>query len=251
MAEAALDKNTAEVMGTERTNMPSVQRASALGEVSGDISASDIRLPRLQITYGVGGLAEAFAPGDWILDKENLLAHKDEPLRVVILSAVKYWKEYLSNEAFNAGVRPRSFATDTEVLKNGGTVEWVNGVGPTFSPAMDVKLLIEKPANLVCGYFGLEIEGKSYAPAIWTADKTTYNKVAQVITLMSRFTLASRGLCSGLFELSTTVQKNQKGRVIPYPNIRLVGNNSDGFLQVLETLFNRPMGGTEPKQIGN
>jgi hypothetical protein len=84
---------------------------------------------------------------------------------------------------------------------------------------------------------------------LWTVDKTTYNKVAQVITLMSKFTLAKRGLCSGIFELSTSVQKNAKGRVVPYPNIKLAGNNSDAFLQALGVLFNQPVT-VDTKQIG-
>lgn len=247
MAEAKMDTAVADEMNDDAA-LVAVSRNAALGEVAGDISASDIRLPRLQLTYGVGALAESFAPGDWVLDKENLLAHKDEPLRVVLLSAFKYWKEYLSNEQFAAGQRPRAFATDAEVVQNGGTIEWVNGVGPTFSPAMDVKLLIEKPKDLVCGYFGLDIDGVMYAPVIWTVDKTTYNKVAQTITLMSKFTLAKRGLCSGVFQLSSTVQKNNKGRVVPYPNLKLVGNNSDSFLNVLSVLFNQPVH-AEVKQI--
>lgn len=218
-----------EMDGTQQETLPARRMDVGVGEIVGDIGAADLRMPRLKITYGVGQLAEKFNPGDIILGDDNLLVHKGEALNVVIVSAGVYWKEYLGNDQFNAGVKPRVYATEKEVLAAGGTTAWVNDAPPTFSKAMDLKLLVLKPDNLVCGLFGLTLGGKDYAPAVWTVDKTAYRIVGPVVLSTGSFALRKKGLLSGLFEIKTGTVKRKTNSVIA-PAIRLVGSTSDEFI---------------------
>lgn len=212
-----------------------------LGAITGEVDPGQIRLPRLQITYGVGTLAENFHPGDLVLGGDNLLVPKETPLYLIALGAHQFWKEYLSKEQYAAKVRPLTFSTAAEVKANGGTTDWVKrpdgtSQGPTFSLAMDVKMLIRKPTDLVCGLFGVPIGDHEYAPAIWSLDKTAYKRVGPVILQMQSFSLRQRGLYSGLLELQTAMEK-VNGNVTPTPKLKLHGHLSDLEVQQLQELF--------------
>jgi hypothetical protein len=126
--------------------------------------------------------------------------------------------------------------TEAEVAKNGGTTRWVNNVGPSFNSAMDLKLLLEKPEELVCGLFGISVGGKLYAPAIFSVDKSAYRRVAPVIVSTANFALRARGLISGVWELKNGVEKiNGNNTVVP--GIRLVEHLSDEAIKEINTLF--------------
>jgi len=217
---------------------------TGVGDVTGETAGQGLRLPRLQITYGVGNLAKTFAPGDIVYGGDNLLAHKQEKLTIVIFKAVEYWREYMDSAAYDAGLRPRNFATEAEANANGGITKWPprgsDGPKPNFSPAMDISMLIEKPANIVCGLFGIEIENKEYGVAIWTVDKTTYRRVAPYLKMCRQFSLRKRGLLSGRFELHTTIEQIG-GRVGPVPNLRLAGHTSDEFIASVSAMLGVPV----------
>lgn len=214
----------------------------ALGEVSGDLSPTSIRLPRLQLTFGVGKLAAEFAPGDWVLGGDTLLAHKMEKLNFIVIHAHGYWKEYTTQEMFAAGIRPRTFESEAEVKAAGGTTQWINGKGPSFSQAVDFKILIEQPKDLVSGVFGIPIGGKQYAPAIWTLDKTSYSRGAPPILTAAKFALRQRGLHSAVWELFSKIE-TMNGKNIPVPSVKLSRHLSDGEIAELRDLF---QGGAAP-----
>lgn len=218
---------------------------------------SDIRLPRLQIVYGVGDLAMVYVPGDLVLGKENLLCHKSEPLNMIVLATYTYWKEYGTPEMNAQGLRPRAFATEKEVLANGGTTQWgpPGSPKPTFSKAIDLKILIRKPKDLVCGLFGtlLADDGFEYAPAIWTADKKAYGRVGPTIISNKNFALRTRGLISGLFELRVNIETtgNNPPRVMPMPTFKLTGHNSDAVVGAIKALFdNRNLTAEDEEHAG-
>lgn len=224
-----------EISDAEQTSIM-LRESMALNQVVGDLSGSDLRVPRLQIAYGVGGLAEKFTPGDLVLGGDTLLVKKGDPLTVVIMSALVYWKEYLNKDQYASQIRPRIFRTDKEVKANGGTTEWVNGVGPTFNKAMDLKLLIKQPAGIVCGLFGLELAGDMYAPAVWSIDKSAYRRVGPTVISTATFALKARGLVSGLFEIRTSMEKINNNITV-VPSIKLVKHNSDEFVKQIHTTF--------------
>ena len=211
--------------------------AMVLGTVEGDISPGDMRLPRLQIAYGVGGLAEHFHPGDLVLGGEDLLAKKGDPINLIILSAKQYWKEYLSKDQLDARETPRTFVTEAEVLSVGGTTRWANNVGPTFNRAMHLKLLIEQPKDVISGMFGIAIGEKTYAPAIWDVDKSAYRRVGPAVLTAASFSLRARGLLSGVFQLSTRLEKIND-HITPVPTIKLIGHNDENAVKEIIQIFN-------------
>lgn len=225
----------------EPTNLPSVRGNMSLGAVTGETSQSDIRIPYLQIAYGVGKLATKFNPGDFVLGGEHLLVSRGKPLTVIILAAVKYYKEKLSKSDLDAGLRPRSFATEAEVLKNKGTLEYKNApdgsrIHPTFGPAMDLKLLIQQPEGLTQGPFGLEIDGAFYTPAYFSVDKAGYTRVGKEIQTQQSLALSKVGLLAGLWELHTEIQLiNGNNTVVPM--IKLMGRTTEAARAEITKLF--------------
>lgn len=227
-------------------NLPAVPAAvggaMALGVMEGDISPNDLRLPRLQIAYGVGGLSENFNPGDWVLGGDNLLAHKGEPLNLIILHARLYWKQYLSRDQYAAGVRPATYLTEAEVHANGGTTQWAAGsdgrdIGPSFGRALHMKMLIEQPENLVCGLFGVDLgNGKVYAPAVWDVDKSAYRRAGITVTTAADFSLRKRGLLAGVFQVKTITEKIGTNLTV-VPVMKLVGFNTDAVVASIKSLF--------------
>lgn len=238
----------AEVQGSDEPKtstavVPRDQRSLELGSMGGDVKSSDLRLPRLQIAYGVGKLATNYSQGDLVLDGEHLIVAKRVPVKVIVWSTYTYWKEYLDNEAYNAGLRTRTFASAEEVKAAGGTTDWgPSGERPTFSRAIDLRLFIQKPEKLECGLFGIDLDGKPYAPAMFTADKMGFGKIQPAIQTAATFSLRKRGLQAGMWELSTEV-KVEGAKTKVFPLIKLIGFNSPKLLEDLKTVFD----GGEPE----
>ena len=219
-----------------------VSHSTNVGCVDGDVSADDFRLARLQMAYGVGALSEHFNPGALVLGGDNLLAEKGEPIKVIIVQATVYWKEYTSGKKYVAGgPPPQCFRTEAEVIANGGTTKWTENpatgekTGPTYNKAMNLKLLIQKPAKVICSLFGVEIGGNVYAPAVWDVDKSAYRRVQPVVITAAKFALKTQGLLSGMFEIKTRTEKIGDN-LTPVPSIKLIDdrNDSESIAQILE-----------------
>lgn len=206
----------------------------AIGQMSGDVAMTDLKFPRLQIAYGVGGLASNFTPGDIVLDKEHQLVKKKTPLRVIIVNTVTYWKEYT---AFGSGAIPRVFKTAEEVSRAGLTTTWVNGMAPQAKKAMDLRLLIKKPEGLICGLFGIKLDGGEYAPALWSVDKTAYDRINDKLTPVAGFALREKGLLYGAWDVSTDMETRKNGNVVVVPVLKYVGMNSDQLVNEIKALF--------------
>jgi len=222
-----------------------VSRGSiVLGEISGEEEV-EFKLPYISIVYGVSKIINQFDVGDIVLDKNTLIAHKNEAMKFIVLQAHPYWKEWFTpeeREIAQAEQRyERRFNTREEVAAAGGTCPlpsggWPNGERPTFSHAMDIDILIQKPKDLVSGLFGVEIGEQAYAPARWIVDKTTFKNVGPVIAGSKRMALRNRGLSSGIFEATIKMVQGKKGTQ-PVPNVRLAGNLSDDELDQLKSYF--------------
>lgn len=234
--------------GDENTSMILHSRdAVALGGIGGATDTSGLRLPWLKMVHGVGKLAEKFNPGDIVLADEHLLVKKNEDLHVVILSVFEYWKEFVE---FGSRMTARKFLTKAEVHAAGGTTEWVNKpakIPPTFAEAIDLKLLIRKPKDLICGLFGMEFEGNEYAPANMSFDGVAAKRVAPVVKMAAGFSLANRPgrLLSGVFALRTVTEIGNHGPVIR-PKIALSGHNSEAFVAHIQSFFTPQQAQTAP-----
>jgi hypothetical protein len=224
MATRKEDKNTeaeAQMNDTPaQTTAVAGHPTHAVGQL--DIDSLDIRnlpIPQLRITYGVGNLSEFFNPGDLILGDDSLLVKKLEGLEIIVYDLHPYWKEYL---AFGAEGFPNTFDTKAEVAEAGGTTEWANNVGPTYSPAVTIKMLIKKPEGIVSGMFSMALaDGAEYAPAIMYLDKSAYKKTGE--SLVSTCIHSLKGnMLAGKFEISTYSTKSRSGNMVIVPKIKLL-----------------------------
>lgn len=211
--------------------------AVPVGSMSISIDLSRIPLPRLKITYGVGNLAKDFTPGDLILGEDNLLVHKGEDLEFIPVFLHQYFKEYLTNDQYQSGLKPRTFASAEEAVANGGVVDWGGPVKPTFSAAVDVRMLIKKPDDITCGMFSLELpDGGSYAPAVLTLDKTGYRRAGEGLISTCAFALGGNTL-AGQFALSTKMEPINNN-ITTVPKVKLLRRTDEDMQVAIRKLFN-------------
>jgi hypothetical protein len=193
---------------THRTSNALVDLSASL-----DFNLEGARPPYLALVHGVGEAAANFNPGDLVLHKEYLVCPKGKKLDIVILKIEQYLKQRVSNDDWQAGVRPSTFATKADAQAAGLRTDWENGMGPDVSPAMDMNILIRKPADVVCGLFGIDIgDDHEYAIARLSSDKTAYKYLFNDIALIIKTKLAKTGIFSASWEFYTELSKpNTKG----------------------------------------
>jgi len=209
----------------DETPQAPIDEGGFTGGIEGDVGMSDMKIPYLQITYGVGDLAKTFSPGDLVLGKEALLARKGEVIEAIPVHATVFWKEYV---AFG-GPMPRIFKTEEEVIAAGGCTsspDW-NVKKPDFSKAMVIKMLIKQPKDIVSGYFGFEIGGNMYAPAQFVADKLLFKDVGSYMLMLMAGQLKKTGLPGGVIGLSTFITTYRNGSVGPKVNVKFLRKTSD------------------------
>lgn len=217
-----------------------VRRPVAIGQITGGEEVSTrLKLPTLQIAYGVGGLSATFNQGDLVLDKEYLIAKRGDPLVVTFVSVEVSYKEYLTYEQSKAliaqGKFPKKYSTREEALAAKEIVDWPpKGSGlplPTVRPAGKYQLLIQKPEGLQSQRFQFELGGKLWAPARMFLDKGAHKAVIGVLAYEAKWSLSARkgGMLTGQFTMTvaTTPKNDGSGKVITLPSIKLTGSNSD------------------------
>jgi hypothetical protein len=251
MATKKLETNEDELATmNEDSQLPAVHARGEVvfGGVGGEVGLGDIKLQRLQIAHGVGGLSDNFNPGDLVLDRDTLLVGRGVPLQMIILGANVYWKEYLSKERYDAGDRPGTFMHEAEVHAAGGTTKWDNGVGPTYNKAMHLQLLIRKPQDLICGSFGdLLGDGHEYCPAQTDWDKSAFNNAGTVVERMSKYGAlvevdqatgtARPKLYRGVFDVMTIQKALKSGNKAWVPSVRVTTMNPPEVVEKIEALF--------------
>ena len=143
---------------------PRAPAAVSVAEASGELSG--IKLRYLKPTFGVGPQHDAgFPEGTLVLDEKFIVGDKTHAVPAIIVSASKYWKDYISSVEWNAGKRSQRYtleearATGKRVYVNKQDSGWVddpagglnantgrpNRLGPEISPAADLKLLLRRP----------------------------------------------------------------------------------------------------------
>lgn len=168
----------------------SVYEAASHGGFQGEWGQEDMKFPVLKIVQGSGPMSQKFASGSVVLGDEVLLAPPPMPpkpgdafpiLNFVPVSLSKRYRENLSNDAYKEGQSPRYVNTLAEVEALGGTTAWVGREKPSWGATATCFLLIEKPEGSVHPAFGLEMNGKAYAPAIFYASGSAYTDFAKTI----------------------------------------------------------------------
>lgn len=216
----------------------------ALGEVTGEIRRNDIAMPRLNIVQAVGPISKTAGLkfGDIVLNKEIVIAHKDETVQLVVLSVRKYFQERFPKYIAD-GPRPQIFDTEREVLDAGLTLDWkkaaVKGEDdkpPTAEPIADIDMIIKKPANVNSPIFCITLDGDAWTPARWTVQRTAYSRAAKAVFTERATSLAECGLLFGTWTLSA-IETRVKGNEIAAPKMCLVGRNSETLVGEIKSLM--------------
>jgi hypothetical protein len=223
-----------QVLGNTNETAVAVRGPVALGTISGGVGSTALNFPLLQIAYGVGKLAEKFSNGDWVLDKDYLLAKKGEPLVVTFVHVETYLKQYIDKSKYVPGVQAKRYYTRKEALDAGEIVDWPPKGSdlprPTVSPAGTYMLMIQKPKGLECALFGFPIKDELWTPARMFLDKKAHKIVFDTVNRMSTFSLAARkgGLVSGQFVLTTGTKVNPfNGNTETLPAIKFLKAHDD------------------------
>lgn len=200
----------------ESNALANITTTSALAEkgLVGDWSASDTRLPRINLVNKTGVLADQFTPGSWVLDKQHQISKIDPtdkkkgvPVRVIALQMLKQYQENIPyDERENTPVR--LFNSAAQVREAGGTVHWTRGAG-FFSEIATVEFLIQGIEELSeeaeSLFYNIDGDGKRYTRAVATFASTAFSGVAVPLATSLRTHLAACGLKGGQWDLGSVI----------------------------------------------
>jgi hypothetical protein len=186
-----------------------VQKAQPVGKADGFLLGDylpgfkDIILPRLALAQNIGTLQESFFPGSVVLDRKVALfippALKDgqvvraatPPVTIIV---VGFRPTRFVEKIAGSAERGQIVSTEQAVALAGGTLDWTewnlkkaSGM-KLFQPLADAFVIIERPEALKEDNtnFTHEVEGKSYALALWAMKGTAYTSAAKRVFFTSR-----------------------------------------------------------------
>jgi len=180
----------------------------------GDWSASDTKLPRINLVNKTGVLADQFSPGTWVLDKQHQISgidpsdkKKGVSLRVIALQMMKQYQENIPYDD-RENTQVRMFSTASQVRDVGGQVHWTRGAN-FFSEIATVEFLIQAIEGL-CEeseslFYNIASDGTRYTRAVATFASTSYSGVAVPIATSLRTHLAACGLKGGQWDLGSLI----------------------------------------------
>ena len=200
----------------ESNALANITTTSALAEkgLVGDWSASDTRLPRINLVNKTGVLADQFTPGSWVLDKQHQISKIDPtdkkkgvPVRVIALQMMKQYQENIPyDDRENTPVR--LFSSAAQVREAGGQVHWTRGAN-FFSEIATVEFLIQGIEELTDEaeslFYNIDSDGKRYTRAVATFASTAYSGVAVPLATSLRTHLAATGLKGGQWDLGSVI----------------------------------------------
>ena len=136
MAKTALSEKTSETTAEVEASgdiiegSPTGTLAVAPGAgITGDLDASDISFPRLQIVQGMGNLSENYKKGEIVLDGESLISDGPTPVEFTVCRIGKQFEE---NVDWDSGEIPR-IVSKNEAVEIGGSFDLgANGEKPNW-----------------------------------------------------------------------------------------------------------------------
>jgi hypothetical protein len=208
---------------------PTAMLTPRIGEaITGDLDASDIAFPRMQIVQGISGLSENFKTGEIVLDGETSIysGESDEPVELTVVRIGKMFEENIN---WDDGEIPR-ILSKADAVAAGGSFEWgANGEKPDWRAIADALICIKgaDPEN-----FPFDHEGDNYAFALWRIKGTAYRRAAVPIFTAARMYYRD-GLHNGSFLLSTD-KAVFSGKTVYCPKIRRGKRNDAAFVEWLK-----------------
>lgn len=168
------------------TRAPYERRSAATyGDDSDSIGIKDVNMPRLNIVQKVGDLSNVFTEGAIVFNGE-----------LVLLESPKSDKSGKALKIIVAGFRADRFVqktvggaqgdivdTEEQVFKKGGTTDYNEAAAsrkPYYQTLAECLIIIEKPEEINDPSFKYFINGKAYAPALWSQKGTAYTNATKV-----------------------------------------------------------------------
>lgn len=198
--------------------------------IEGELERSDIKLPRINLVQKTSELFNhGFRHGDIVYNREIALA---KPCPVVV---VRLKKQYQQELPYGGDAIPHVCDTLQEVREAGGSIEW--GAENRYSELAHMQLLVQAPDNIpdeLADLFPYEIDGKSWAPAMFTVAKSAYKSAAKPV-ITAAFNSLRGGLGNGLWHLTSETKKNAMGSW-ETPVMKMVGRTSPEMAELVASL---------------
>lgn len=192
----------------------------------GEIRKEERRNASLNIVQNVGALRQEFNPGAIVLNKEKEISDGKAPVELTVLYVHKFYQQIVP---FNSGIRPEIFETAAEVKKAGGTLEWKNGVAPTYQSVLRCTVLIKRPEG-IDGGFPLNHEGEQYTTADWYLRGVSYkNAGATILNTILQLRHSKEPIRSVKWELCSQLWTSPKGFKSIIPALKEVGKHPASF----------------------
>lgn len=192
--------------------------------VEGEISRTDIRLPRLNLVQKVGDLSNLFSPGVFLFNKEVVLSDGKTPINLTVLRLKKMYQQAIPYGTSDE--MPLSFNTAAEVVAIGGSLRW--GEENYYSEIAHVQVAIAMPADCpeeLQPLFPHEVGGEAYGLAMWTLTGSGFTSAGKTL-ITAASTLLRAGLHTGRFNLTSELKKNAKNSWLA-PVIKFAGKHSE------------------------
>jgi len=88
--------------------------------------------------------------------------------------------------------------------------------------------------------FGIDVDGRTFAAAVWSIDKGAYRSVASSIQNDRKFALASKGLLSVTYGLKIAVVVDEKkGRTRVTPKVKISKHHSEESVTAIKDLLKK------------
>lgn len=221
----AKTENAAPAEAPEKALAPLAQASPAIvsedSDMEGEISRSDIRLPRVNIVQKVGALSNLFGPGSILFNKEVVLSNGKSPVEIIPLRLKKVYQQDLP---YGSEETALVFERAEEVRAAGGSMQW--GDDNYFTEVAHVQVAVVRPDDCpeeLEVMFPFEHAGKVYGCAMWTLKGSGFTTAGRTL-ITARTTLLREGLHTGRFMLSTELKNNAKNSWYA-PVLKFAGRN--------------------------
>lgn len=179
--------------------------------IEGEITADDIKPPRLNLVQKVGTLPDKFSPGSFVYDKEFEIIPPKGQGYVTVLRLKKYYQQKLT---FGTDDLPVRLDTAQQVREAGGTTEWSDEAIKEkryYSESADVLLAIESmphiDADTIATYFPYSIEGTNFGLLAFTVTSSAFTRFGKRIITDASLLLRD-GLWNGRYKLTADKVSN-------------------------------------------
>jgi hypothetical protein len=182
--------------------------------VVGEVSMSDIKLPRLNLVQKVGSLADSFHPGSIVFEKAFVLSD-GKPENALDLTPLQFRKQYQRKTVWGEGdnnEQPEVYDTAEQVRAAGGSLQY--GDENYFQEIAHIAFAVKLPENLDAGdelidLFQYKFADALYTVAMWTVASSSYTALGKRILTDSAMALRN-GLHTGHYHVSSEIKKNAR-----------------------------------------